>query len=227
MSGKRKFRFIALLVDLERPTGEQVIDRHEFTAVSLTGAKRAASQWYNRRNPEDRWLFALNEWWPVGNVDENRWVCMLPSGLGLIISPLGSSEDERTVQRLNDLMTRLRQDPQAVRKEFSRDKLLAKLELYFGYLLDEAGGSITDQALQDADLVYDWPKVPAMLARVWHRKPGEVRKMLGRRRQLSCPSCRQTFWVTDERRKGGYAVDEYICVACQVELVDIPPESSS
>ncbi len=124
------------------------------------------------------------------------------------------------------LMAEIRRDPQAAHQRYPADELLAQLEQYFRYCVAEVGGEITDQVRRDADLIYDWPNAPTMLARALACKPGQVRKLLGRRRDLRCPKCHQTVVVLDERRKGGFITEAYLCRRCQVGLVEYQPPDS-
>lgn len=221
MTTKRKYQFRAMLIELVEGAPKKVIDEYTFLAVSDVGAKRAASEWYNRIRPEDRLPFALPaEWQLLGSWEQNKYFRLTPSGLVLVVAPAGSSESDEAVERLKSLMAEIRRDPPAARRRYRADDLLAQLERYFRYCVDEVGGEITDQMRRDADLVYDWPNAPAMLVRTLARKPGEVRKLLGRLRDLRCPTCQQTFTVLDERCQGGFTTETYLCRRCQVELVE-------
>ncbi|GIK38126.1 MAG: hypothetical protein BroJett011_19590 [Chloroflexota bacterium] len=225
MIKKRKYQFRAMLIELTDGASSKVIDEYAFFAVSDLGAKRAASEWYNRIRPEDRLPWAMpSEWRFLGAIEQNKHFRLTPSGLALVVVPLGSSESDEAVEQMKALMAEIRRDPQVVRKRYRADDLLARLEQYFRYCIDEVGGEITDQVRRDADLVYDWPNAPAMLVRALDRKPGQLRKLLGRLRDLRCPNCNQTFVILDERCKGGFIVEDYLCRRCQVELVEYQPE---
>lgn len=98
------------------------------------------------------------------------------------------------------LMARVRCDPSAVREQYPADDLLNRLERYFRHCLDEVGGEITDQVRRDADLMYDWPNAPTMLARALDCTPAQLRKLLGKLRHLRCPGCQETFVENGNRK---------------------------
>lgn len=237
---ERKYQFRAMLIDPDDParaalaqrtwlmTLEElsgpIVDEYTFSAVSNQGAKRAASEWYNRIHPEARLLASApgspTDWQFLGVVEENRHFRLTPSGLVLALIPLGSQESEAAVEEMMALMARVRRDPSAVREQYLADDLLNRLERYFRHCLDEVGGEITDQVRRDADRVYDWPNAPTMLARALDCTPAQVRKLLGKLRHLRCPGCQETFVVIDERRQGGFTVETYYCTRCQENLVE-------
>jgi hypothetical protein len=230
MAQKRKYRFIATLVELAELNGvsEQlhVIDEYTFSAVSVRGAKRAASEWYNRAYPDARLPGSSLDWHFLGAIEQNRHYRITPSSLALVLAPSGSQESDEAIEEMMVLISEVRRDPQAAREKYRADDLLAQLECYFRYCVDEVAGEITDQVRRDADMVYDWPGAPAMLSRALGCSPRQLRKLLGQLRDLQCPNCERTFVVLDERRKGGFAVEIYYCVRCQVDLVEYQPPAS-
>jgi hypothetical protein len=229
---KRKYRFVAMLIEIaekDKGTAEKprIVDEYAFSAVSIQGAKRAASEWYNRLYPDffDRLPNNVQpgsawDWRFVEDFERNRHFRITPSGLALVLVPAGSQETDDDVERMASLMAEVRRDPQAARRKYGASKLTEWLERYFRYAVDEVGGEIAEQVRRDADMVYDWPGAPAMLSRALDCRPGELRKLLGRLRNLRCPKCGRTSVVLDERRKGGFAVKTYYCVPCGVDLVE-------
>jgi len=232
---KRKYRFVAMLIEIaekDKGTAEKprIVDEYTFSAVSIQGAKRAASEWYNRLYPDffDRLPDNVQPgspwaWRFVEDFEQNRHFRLTPSGLALVLVPAGSQETDDDVERMTSLMAEIRRDPQAARRKYGASELMGWLERYFRRAVDEVGGEITDRVRRDADLVYDWPGAPAMLSRALDRKPGELRKLLGRPRDMHCPKCGRTTIVIDERRKGGFATETYYCVLCGVDLVECRP----
>jgi hypothetical protein len=224
MPRQRKYQFLAMLVsmpgDAERPT---VVDDYAFSAVSTVGAKRAASEWYNRTHadPFERLLSAQPaDWQLLGAIHENRYCRMTPSGMALVVIPQGSAESDETVREMTALMAEVRRDPSAARRNYGLDDLLARLERYFRRCVDETAGEITDQVCRDADLVYDWPGAPTMLSRALACQPGRLRRVLGQLRDLQCPACGQTSVVVDERCQGGFRIETYYCIRCNVDLME-------
>lgn len=224
MPQKRKYQFLAMLVtapaDTEQP---KIIDDYAFSAVSTIGAKRAASEWYNRTHadPFERLLSAQPaDWQILGAVHQNRYCRITPSGLALVVVPQGSAESDETVQEMTALIAEVRRDPGAARRKHSPEDLLARLERYFRYCLDETAGEVTDQVRRDADMVYDWPGAPTMLSRALNCQPGQLRRLLGQLRDLQCPACGRTSVVVDERCQGGFRSEVYFCARCDVDLVE-------
>jgi hypothetical protein len=229
----RKYHFVAMLVE-KQPEGATVEDgavvaRYEFDAISEMGAMRAASEWHNRLHPDKRLIpgyanQADMNWQPIGRVEENRHYRLSPTGLMLLLLPLPPSDQAHEVARLTALFDRLRKDPQKVRHAYRgrSPELLDDIEQYLRYRMDETGGNITDQIRRDADLVFDWPGGPAMLARALDVKPKELRALLGQWRNMRCSTCNETHHILDERVEGGFDIARYACRKCGMELVEVP-----
>ena len=229
----RKYHFVAILVK-RPPAGEEVEDgeevaRYEFDAVSDRGSARAASEWHNRVYPGARLIPGYGNqgdmnWNYLGRFEENRRYRPSPTGQVLLLLPLPPSDEARDMPRLRALMGRLRQDPQGVRNAYRgrSPELLDDVEQYLRHRMDETGGSITDQMRRDADLLFDWPGGPAMLARALDVTPKELRTLLGQFRNMRCPTCNETHHILDERARGGFDIARYACRRCGTELVEAP-----
>lgn len=229
----RKYHFVAMLVE-RQPDGTTVEDgavvaRYEFDAISEVGALRAASEWHNRVHPENRLIPGYANqgemgWQYIGRVEENRHRRLSPTGLVLFLLPLPLSDEMHDLPRLAVLMERLRQDPQKVRNAYRgrSPELRDDIEQYLRCRVDETGGNITDQMRRDADLVFDWPAAPAMLARALDVKPKELRALLGQWRNMHCSTCNETHHILDERVQGGFDIARYACRKCGTELFEVP-----
>jgi hypothetical protein len=237
MDGKvlmsRKYHFVAMLIERQSEGTPMedgaVVARYEFDAISEMGAMRAASEWHNRVHPESRLIPGYGNqgemnWQYIGRIEENRHYRHSPMGLVLLLVPLPPPDQAHEMSRLTTLIERLRQDSQWVRNAYRghSPELLDDIEQYLRYRMDETGGSITDQLRRDADLVFDWPGGPAMLARALDVKPKELRRLLGRWRNMHCSTCNETHHILDERVQNGFDIVRYACRKCGSELVEVP-----
>ncbi len=208
---KRRYSYTAHVVQLAE-NERRALGKHTFEATTLASAKRTASQWCGELLGLvgiERTM-SFGPWEILTTVDSNDWFRGVGRDKALVLKPTGSQESAQTTQGLIDLMWKIRAEPQLSHWQGDKD-LLAKIEQYFRHCLDETGGNVTDEMRRDADLIYDWPGAPAMIARAWGCTLHDVRGQLGRARICQCPKCKETRFSTQARCKGGFTTEGMSC----------------
>jgi len=102
-----------------------------------------------------------------------------------------------------------------VQYQQQREALLAQIREHFTEQLRQTNGVLTGEILQQADRFY-LPGLATFLAEVLLVEPGELRRLLARKRTLECERCPHPFTVVEPRTTTGYSTSHRrLCDDCQ------------
>ena len=113
-----------------------------------------------------------------------------------------------TSQRLRRLAEVSAETPEEIR---------TAIPAYFQRLVQEGGGKLTPEILKEADQFYDLdvPGCRTGIADALGISVYELRKALGRNRQVACKTCETVFTVFEARVRGGYKPSsQTLCKKC-------------
>ncbi len=199
----------------QEPRPGEVVDAYSFKAVGEVGAKRAATEWLNRRSSD-----------PFDKVFQATWeyakrCCYQVTHHGLLIL---SGEIEERNDELETLMASVRSDAASAMTRYGREKFLDGVARLAHHRMQQALRSQRfgceahpdRRALEDMNLLYDFPHASKTLAQALGIAPSDLSDWLAIEVDIRCQVCGYSNKKKRlSRQKGKYTAP---CTRCNSRL---------